>query len=164
MDGAVPRRSVHQAVGQAAHAIIRRCPETPGLGVSQLSKPIEKDFLCTCGRAFSAPVYKSANVTLDPALGEAIASGRFNLVACPACEREWPAEVPFLYHDMDRDFAVWVYPEADAQRAEEIRARLRRVAQILSSSVGEDLGAERGSGTRLVFGVDALRLEIDRLG
>lgn len=129
-----------------------------------MSKPIQKEFLCDCGRAFSAPVYKSANVTLDPALGDAIAAGRFNLVACPECEREWSAEIPFLYHDMDRGFAIWVYPEGDASRADEIRARLRRVAQILSSSVGEELGGERGSGTRLVFGVEALKLEIDRLG
>lgn len=129
-----------------------------------MSKPVQKEFICDCGRAFSAPVYKSANVTLDPTLGDAIASGRFNLVACPACDREWLAEIPFLYHDMDRDLAVWVYPEGDAPRAEEIRARLRRVAQILSSSVGEDLGGERGSGTRLVFGVEALKAEIDRLG
>ncbi len=129
-----------------------------------MSRPIQQDFVCDCGHAFSAAVYKSANVTLNPALGEAIVAGRFNVVACPACEREWPAEVPFLYHDMDRDFAVWVYPETDAPRAEEIRARLRRVAQILSSSVGEDLRGEHGTGTRLVFGVEALRTEIDRLG
>ena len=127
-----------------------------------MSRPVQKDFHCDCGRAFSAPVYKSANVTLDPSLAEAIASGSFNVIACPSCDREWPAEVPFLYHDMQRGLAVWVYPEADAPRAEEIRARLRRVAEILSSSVGDDLGAERGAGTRLVFGVDALRQELNR--
>jgi hypothetical protein len=126
-----------------------------------MSKPVSKSFQCECGRRFDAPVYRTANVTLDPSLGEAIAAGRFNLVQCPACERNWAADVPFLYHDMERDFAVWVYPLADEPRADEIRARLRRVAAILSSSVGDDLGVERGAGTRLVFGLDALRVELE---
>jgi hypothetical protein len=127
-----------------------------------VSKPIQRDFRCICGRAFSAPIYRSANVTLDPVLGDRIVDGTFNLVACPGCGREWLAEVPFLYHDMQRGLALWVYPVADEPRAEEIRDRLRRVAAILSSSVGDDLGAERGAGTRLVFGVEALLAEIGR--
>lgn len=101
-------------------------------------------------------------MTNDPGLGEAIATGRFNVISCPSCERTWSAEVPFLYHDMQRGLAVWVYPVADAPRAEEIRARLRRVSEILSGSVGDDLGSERGDGTRLLFGIEALRWELDR--
>ena len=130
-----------------------------------MSKPVQKDLVCECGKSFTALVYKSANVTLDPGLGLAIAEGRFNVVECPSCSRRWSADVPFLYHDMEAPLAVWVYPVADAPRAAEIRARLQKVAAILSSSVGESLDGESaggGSGTRLVFGLDALRDELDR--
>lgn len=128
-----------------------------------MSKPVERVFRCTCGQEFTAQVYRSANVTLDPALGEAIAADVFNLLACPRCGRAWTAEISFLYHDMERDFAVWVYPEADEARSKEISARLRRAAQILTSSLGADLGEAGGSGTRVVFGMRALRDAIERL-
>jgi hypothetical protein len=52
--------------------------------------------------------------------------------------------------------AIWVYPETEAEREEEIRAKLRRVAEVLSSSVGEGLRTSTRPEDELVFGIEAL--------
>ncbi len=121
-----------------------------------MSKPVQREFTCECGRAFAAPVYRTANVTLDPSLKTAILEGTFNVVECPACRRRRYADVPFLYHDMPLGRAVWVYPASAAEREVEIRARIRRAGAILSYSVGEGLRQGSEPDEELLFGLESL--------
>jgi hypothetical protein len=113
-----------------------------------------------CGRAFGAPIYRSANVTLDPGLKTAILGGSFNVVECPDCRRRTYADVPFLYHDMAAGLAVWVYPTTSAGQEPAIRAKIQRAAVILGASVGESLRTGTRPEDELLFGMERL---IERL-
>ncbi len=121
-----------------------------------MSKPVHREFVCECGCTFAAPVYRSANVTLNPTLKTAILEGTFNVVECPDCRRRRYADVPFLYHDMTVDLAVWVYPTKAAPQETALRAKIRRVGEILGSSIGEPLRAGSRPEDELLFGLESL--------
>lgn len=107
---------------------------------------------CACGQTFDADVYGSANVTTQPQLKDEILAGRFNRVACPACGRQFNAEIPFLYHDMGAGLMVWVYPASRTDQAA-IREKVRRSAEIVASTLPDLTGTpSRG----VVFGLDEL--------
>ena len=123
-----------------------------------MSKPKRCSFVCSCGQAFEADIYKSVNVTAQPELKEQILAGRFNQVRCSACHEVIDADVPFLYHDMNADVMVWVYPSSMVDQADAIRAKIRRSHEI----VGSVLPYPNTSDDRdVVFGVDGLRALID---
>lgn len=126
-----------------------------------MSRPVSRDFACDCGRTFAAPVYRSANVTTNPGLKNAIMGDRFNVVECPSCHARRPADVPFLYHDMGADLAVWVYPASAVGQEAEIKARIRRAGAILTASVGEGLRSRAQAGKEVIFGIDSLRRLIE---
>lgn len=126
-----------------------------------MSKPVQREFTCQCGSTYAAPVYRTANVTLHPALKTAIHERTFNVVECPHCHLRRYADVPFLYHDMDADLAVWVYPTSDAGREDAIRAKIRRAGVVLGASVGERLRSGSRPEDELLFGLESL---IERIG
>ena len=107
--------------------------------------------VCVEGHRFETEVYRSANVSRSPALRDEILGGRFNLVTCPVCQVESYADVPFLYHDMDTQLRVWVYPERERGAEELILQKIRRAAAIANTVLPTDR-----SGPELVFGLDEL--------
>jgi len=119
-----------------------------------VSKPVQHSFVCSCGHAFEAPIFKSANVTIQPDLKAQILAGRFNWVRCPACQIELDADVPFLYHDMDADLMVWVYPPRLASQAAAIRDKVRRSHAIVGTVLPLPGATE---ACDVVFGVDELQ-------
>jgi len=121
-----------------------------------MAKPVEKRFVCECGHEFGALVHQTANVTKEPELRQEILGGTFNAIKCPACGRTWHAAVPFLYHDMVAEMAVWVYPEGSVSQADEILAKIRRARVVLTASVGESLRPDGRTEAELVFGLAAL--------
>jgi hypothetical protein len=112
--------------------------------------------VCPEGHSFEVDVYRSANVSRAPALKEEILGGRFNLVTCPTCQVESYADVPFLYHDMDTQLRVWVYPERDRPAEEQILQKIRRAAAIANTVLPTDR-----SGPELVFGLPELVVLIE---
>lgn len=95
---------------------------------------IEREYtlICACGRMFHANLYDTVNVTADPELRQSILQGRLNVVQCPRCHRESYIDKPFLYHDMERDLLLFIYPEVcaweEATLREEIRQHAGRMA------------------------------------
>ena len=122
-----------------------------------MPRPVEREIRCDLGHAFRAHVHRAVNASADPASRDAILGGTFNVVECPICHRLVYADVPFLYHDSDERLALWVYPERQAGREVEIRAKLRRVAEVLAASVGEGLRDVSSPEDTLLFGIAALR-------
>jgi hypothetical protein len=112
--------------------------------------------VCPEGHKFEADVYRSANVSRAPALRDEILAGRFNVVTCPICRAESYADVPFLYHDMETQLRVWVYPERDRAAEEQIVQKIRRAAAIANTVLPTDR-----SGPELVFGLDELGVLIE---
>jgi hypothetical protein len=98
-----------------------------------MSKPIRRSFSCSSGHTFDADVFRSANVTLQPDLKDEIRAGRFNRVRCPVCGEDQPADVPYLYHDMDAGHLIWVYPRSSRDQAAAIRDKVRKSREIIST-------------------------------
>lgn len=121
-----------------------------------MSRSVTQEFTCACARRFSAPVYKSVNVTLHPWLKDQIIRGDFNVVECPTCHRRREAGVPFLYHDMEQSLSIWVYPSDDVRREDEIRAKLRRARMVVASALPAEMAENEQFSLDLVFGVDRL--------
>ncbi len=86
-----------------------------------MSRQVRKVFLCGCGNELEAWVYESVNVTLDPKLKNLVFSPKFNLVECAHCGQKSDADIRFIYHDMDKKFWIYVYPEEAVEFAEEIK-------------------------------------------
>jgi hypothetical protein len=107
--------------------------------------------VCPEGHRFEIELYRSANVSRAPVLKDEILGGRFNLVTCPVCQIESYADVPFLYHDMDTQLRVWVYPERERPAEEQILQKIRRAAAIANTVLPTDR-----SGPELVFGLPEL--------
>ncbi|MGE5246837.1 MAG: CpXC domain-containing protein [Verrucomicrobiota bacterium] len=66
------------------------------------------DIRCSCGAAFSADVYEYVFAEHDPELKDAILSGDFNRVPCPACGQLLAVESQYLYRDETNRLWVWV--------------------------------------------------------
>ncbi len=115
-----------------------------------MSKPIRRAFVCPSGHPFEADVFRTANVTNEPELKDTILSGRFNRLTCPDCGLEINADIPFLYHDMDAGYMVWVYPASSAEQADAIREKVRKSYEMVGTVLP---GESEGPGRAVVFGV-----------
>jgi hypothetical protein len=124
-----------------------------------MSKPKLSTVTCSCGSIFQAEVFRSANVTLEPDVKDRILTGQFNRVTCPTCARQVDADVPFLYHDMQAEIMVWVYPVARSGQASAIREKVRRSYEIVGSVLPRE---EPSAGRDVVFGIEELISLLDR--
>ncbi len=111
----------------------------------------EYTLTCSCGRMFHADLYDTVNVTAEPELRASIIEHRLNVVECPRCHRECYVDKPFLYHDMERELLLYVYPKSCASVAEDLRAEIdQRVHRIPHQQV------LRRKTIGLLFGMDRL--------
>ncbi|HEU5199234.1 MAG TPA: CpXC domain-containing protein [Ktedonobacterales bacterium] len=96
-----------------------------------MSRSIPYTFTCACGESFTAPVYESVNVTLEPQLLYTVLAGLLNVATCP-CGRRAAVARPFLYHDVARGLFAYVHPRADLpeERRIQLLAQLRRAYSI----------------------------------
>ena len=115
-----------------------------------MSKPVRRTFSCPNGHTFEANIFRTANVTIEPHLKDAVLEGQFNRVGCSSCGQEIDADVPFLYHDMDAGYMVWVYPLKSAHLADAIREKVRKSYEILGTVIPDQPDTP---GRAVVFGV-----------
>ncbi len=90
-------------------------------------------------------------------LRDSIQKDAFNRARCPICDVDVYADTPFLFHDMDTELRVWVYPESSRAEEDEILAKIRRAAAIANTVLPTDR-----RGPELVFGLDELRALISQ--
>ncbi len=77
-----------------------------------MSLPITLDITCPqCSHPQQFQAWRSVNVTLDPELRDRVLSGSLNLFHCEECGTQAPVDTGLLYHDMERQFMVWVQTE-----------------------------------------------------
>ena len=77
-----------------------------------MSKQSQHEIECPeCGKAQIVSVWDSVNVTLDPSLRDRLFKGEINQFKCDDCDFMSFINMDFLYHDMERKFAVQYYPE-----------------------------------------------------
>lgn len=99
---------------------------------------------CPCGTQFTAKVYQSVNITLDPQLLYHLLAGSLNVAVCPNCGRRASSARPFIYHDMKRGLFAYVHPDAELPE-EEREALLGKLRQAYTFAVEEsERLAQRG--------------------
>jgi len=101
-----------------------------------LSKKLDIHASCPiCGFTQPASVYTSVNVSLDPQLRDNIFDDSLNRITCSDCGETYPVILNLLYHNMEREFAVWFLPDGEITEAE--REALERVSRMMG--IGEYL-------------------------
>ena len=81
--------------------------------------PIQCPF---CRSRITVPLRQIVDVTEEPALKNALLSGRLNAFTCPACHNSGALATPFFYHDGNKELAFIFLPmqlglkDADQQR------------------------------------------------
>jgi hypothetical protein len=75
-----------------------------------------------CRAQITVPLRQIVDVSQEPALKNALLSGRLNAFTCPVCHNSAALASPFLYHDADKELAFVFLPmqlglrDADQQR------------------------------------------------
>ena len=82
------------------------------------------DIRCSCGAAFAGDVYEYVFAEYDPDLKDAILSGGFNRIPCPACGQGLPVENRFLYRDEKNRLWVWVCKKGEEPKRDELAKEL----------------------------------------
>ena len=136
-----------------------------------MTRRIKRQIQCPCGVCFEAALYESVNVRLDPDLKGDLLDGRLNLVTCPECGGQQRVEIPFMYHDMNRRIAIWVFPEERRDQATKITKEMQDMgtdtkallSRRFSEHGGPPTGVERVvdyshylANPHIVFGLDEL--------
>lgn len=90
-----------------------------------------------CHQSYQAPVQQVFDVGQDPSAKQRVINGVTNVAQCPHCGSQGALNVPFLYHDPEKELALIYMPmEAggDRQQREQVIGRLtRRVMDQLPS-------------------------------
>jgi predicted nucleic-acid-binding Zn-ribbon protein len=63
-----------------------------------------------CGNAQRVQIWQSLNVSIDPEEQQRLFEGRMNVLECSKCGNKTFVNVPFVYHDMHRQFYVQYLP------------------------------------------------------
>ena len=75
-----------------------------------MSIPTPVNISCPqCGKTQEFTVWRSVNVTVDPEVKEVLLKGKLTTFRCKSCGHE--AIVPYdtIYHDMDRQFMIFLF-------------------------------------------------------
>lgn len=66
-----------------------------------------------CGQKNKITIYKSINISENPALRDKVKDGSLFLWECPHCGQVNLARYETLYHDPERKLMVWLMPEGE---------------------------------------------------
>ncbi|MGC9398351.1 MAG: CpXC domain-containing protein [Anaerolineae bacterium] len=92
-----------------------------------------------CGTAFQLPVEQILDVRVDPKVKQRLLSGTVNVARCPACGWTGHLNVPFIYHDPEKEVALLYLPtEAGRNEAERQQAAGRLTRQLSNSLPAEE--------------------------
>jgi len=73
-----------------------------------------------CSQPFNMPVEQVLDVQLDPSAKARLLMGQINVAACPHCGMAGAINVPFIYHDAEKELALVFMPmeagETDLER------------------------------------------------
>jgi hypothetical protein len=76
-----------------------------------MSLPDEMTITCPkCGHEQDFTIWSSVNVTNSPELKAKILSGELVQFCCTQCGHTSQVVYPMLYHDMEQDLMIWLFP------------------------------------------------------
>jgi len=76
-----------------------------------MSMPQSQLLTCPkCGNQQQFVVWQSLNVTLNPKEKEQLLNGSLTRFTCEKCKNSVQVNYPLLYHDMEKQFMIWLWP------------------------------------------------------
>lgn len=92
-----------------------------------------------CGTRFQAPVEQILDVRVDPNATSRVLSGSVNVAQCPSCGTGGALNVPFIYHDPDKEIALLYLPvESGANMVEREKAAGQLTRQLMDAMPPEE--------------------------
>jgi hypothetical protein len=77
-----------------------------------VSLPDSVSITCpACGHEQSFTAWQSVNVSLDKDLKQSLLAGELTQFACERCNETGTVAYPMLYHDMEQQLMIWLWPE-----------------------------------------------------
>jgi hypothetical protein len=90
-----------------------------------------------CQNQFQMPIEQVIDVRADPSAKGRVLNGLLNVAACPHCGAAGPLDMPFMYHDPDKELALIYMPmmpgQDNLQRQQAIGEFTRGVMESLPS-------------------------------
>ena len=72
-----------------------------------------------CGRRFAAQVQSIIDVGQDPEAKSKLLRGKINIATCPQCGNAGMLNVPFVYHDPDKELLLCFLPSELGRRGDD---------------------------------------------
>ncbi len=88
-----------------------------------------------CGTRFQTPVQQILDVRANPEAKNRVMSGAVNMSSCPACGVSGPLNLPFIYHDPEKDMALLYLPVGLGHSEEERQKAAGTLARQLMDSL-----------------------------
>jgi len=107
-----------------------------------------------CGNEEKMDFYWSVNITGNPELLEKVKNREINSFHCKKCGFKREIIISFLYHDMDKNLMVWVYPGGDEGR--EMAKAAEKAQEEDKSQVSQLFRVMQARLTRNAYGFDEL--------
>lgn len=88
----------------------------------------------SCNERFDADFWTVIRGDKDLALKEALISGEFDLLMCPACSNVFSCEETFIYMDPEKELLIFVMPESYLKEKEKWLEKMRQDYEALKGS------------------------------
>lgn len=93
----------------------------------------------SCGTRFQTPVEQILDVRADAGAKNRVLGGAVNVAICPACGTGGALNIPFIYHDPDKEVALLYLPvEAGPNEVERQRSAGRLARQLMDAMPPEE--------------------------
>lgn len=77
----------------------------------------EAELVCPeCGKKQTVIIWESLNISIDPKEKENFLAGKTNFFECSHCDFKSYIPCSFMYHDMERQIAVFYLPEDEIEK------------------------------------------------
>lgn len=91
-----------------------------------------------CGTRFQTPVEQVLDVRVDPAVKNRLLSGAVNMAVCPACGMSGALNLPFVYHDPEKQVALLYLPANVADNEVDRQKEAGKLTRQLMDSLPQE--------------------------
>lgn len=93
----------------------------------------------SCGTRFQTPVQQVLDVRVDPDAASRVLSGSVNVAVCPNCGTGGALNIPFVYHDPEKEVALLYLPvDSGANMVERQKLAGRLTRQLMDAMPPEE--------------------------
>lgn len=91
-----------------------------------------------CRASFGAPIEQILDVEVDPSAKARLLAGQVNLVVCPSCRFASVLDLPFIYHDPQKELALVYMPMAAGRTDLERQMAIGTLSRAVMSTMPQE--------------------------